>query len=108
MPDESSKSKLHRLPGPCGPGGDEMKRQELLELMPTLADAWNAGPASPLWETFRKRHTEDVAVYWPGGAPPTRGRHNHGREAADFITTLPDNHLSNRPYTILISSCNHT
>jgi hypothetical protein len=40
-----------------------MKRDELLELMTTLDDAWNAGPRSSLWETFRKRHTEDVAVY---------------------------------------------
>jgi len=39
--------------------------KENLELMKTLDDAWNAGPGSPLWETFKKRHREDVAVYWP-------------------------------------------
>jgi hypothetical protein len=38
--------------------------KENLELMKTLDDAWNAGPGSPLWETFRKRHREDVTVYW--------------------------------------------
>jgi len=85
-----------------------VKRQELLELMTTLDDAWNAGPASPLWETFRKRHTEDVAVYWPGGAPPTRGRHNHDLEAVEFFKTFPDNHLINRPYKILFADGNHT
>ena len=34
-----------------------MKPEELGELMQTLDDAWNAGPSSPLWETFKKRHT---------------------------------------------------
>jgi len=108
MSDGSSKSKLHRLAGGWGTGGKEVKRQELLELMTTLDDAWNAGPASPLWETFRKRHTEDVAVYWPGGAPPTRGRHNHDLEAVEFFKTFPDNHLINRPYKILFADGNHT
>jgi hypothetical protein len=37
-----------------------------MRLMQTLDDAWNAGPGSPLWETFKERHTEDVKVYWPG------------------------------------------
>ena len=46
--------------------------KENLELMKTLDDAWNAGPGSPLWETFRKRHREDVAVYWPNQPEPTR------------------------------------
>src|SRR5713101_2850614 len=108
MSDESSKSKLHRLAGACGTGGDEMKHKELLELMTTLDDAWNAGPGSPLWETFRKRHTEDVAVYWPGGAPPTRGRHNHDLEAVEFFKTFPDNHLINRPYKIFFAAGNNT
>ena len=31
-----------------------MTPEELAELMQTLDDAWNAGPNSPLWETFRK------------------------------------------------------
>jgi hypothetical protein len=47
---------------------DEKKLVERnLNLMKTLDDAWNAGPKSPLWETFRKRHAVNVAVYWPGG-----------------------------------------
>jgi len=79
-----------------------------LQLMKTLDDAWNAGPRSPLWETFRKRHTEDVAVYWPGGAPPTRGRHNHDLEAVEFFKTFPDNHLINDPYKILFGHGDYT
>ena len=79
-----------------------------LNLMKTLDDAWNAGPGSPLWETFRKRHTENVAVYWPGGAPPTKGRHNHDLEAVEFFKTFPDNHLINNPYKILFGQGDYT
>jgi hypothetical protein len=79
-----------------------------LNLMKTLDDAWNAGPKSPLWETFRKRHTEDVAVYWPGGAPPTKGRHNHDLEAVEFFKTFPDNHLINNPYKIFFGQSDYT
>ncbi|MGI0080212.1 MAG: hypothetical protein ACRECH_11360 [Nitrososphaerales archaeon] len=39
------------------------KQENLRDLMQTLDDAWNAGPNSEKWDTFRKRHTEDVAVY---------------------------------------------
>lgn len=85
-----------------------MKSEQLLELMTTLDDTWNAGPGSRPWDTFRKRHTEDVVVYWPGGAPPTRGRHNHDVEAVEFFKTFPDNHLINRPYKILFADGNHT
>jgi len=84
------------------------QERELVDLMTTLDDAWNAGPGSPLWETFRKRHTENVVVHWPGGAPPTRGRHNHDLEAIEFFKTFPDNHLINRPYKILFADGNHT
>jgi len=59
--------------------------ENLTNLMQTLDDAWNAGPKSPLWETFRKRHTEDVAVCWPGQPEPTRGRNNHDLEAVEFF-----------------------
>ena len=45
--------------------------KENLELMKTLDDAWNAGPNSPLWETFKKRHREDVKVYRPAQPLPT-------------------------------------
>jgi hypothetical protein len=85
-----------------------MKPQQLIELMQTLDDAWNAGPGSSLWETFRKRHTENVVVYWPGGAEPTTGRHNHDLEAVEFFKSFPDNHLVNRPYKILFADGNHT
>jgi hypothetical protein len=79
-----------------------------LELMKTLDDAWNAGPNSSLWEIFRKRHTENVAVYWPGGAPPTMGRHNHDLEAVEFFKTFPDNHLINNPYKIFFGHGDYT
>jgi SnoaL-like polyketide cyclase len=79
-----------------------------LNLMKTLDDAWNAGPKSPLWETFRKRHTEDVAVYWPGGTPPTKGRHNHDLEAVEFFKTFPDNHLINNPYKMFFGQGDYT
>jgi len=85
-----------------------MKPEELAELMQTLDDAWNAGPGSPQWETFKKRHTENVAVYWPGQPEPTRGRHNHDLEAVEFFKTFPDNHLINRPYKIFFTAGNHT
>jgi len=75
--------------------------EENLRLMKTLDDAWNAGPGSQLWETFRKRHTEYVAVYWPGQSEPTRGRHNHDSEAVEFFKIFPDKHLVNNPYKIL-------
>ena len=84
------------------------KEQRNMELMQTLDDAWNAGPGSPLWETFKKRHTEDVAVYWPGGAPPTTGRHNHDLEAVEFFKAFPDQHLDNRPYKIFFASGDYT
>ena len=79
-----------------------------LELMKTLDDAWNAGPNNRLWDTFRRRHTEDVAVYWPGGGPPTRGRHNHDLEAVEFFKTFPDNHLINNPYKIFFGQGDYT
>ena len=72
-----------------------MSVEENLRLMKTLDDAWNAGPGSPEWETFRKRHVDNVAVYWPGQPEPTRGRHNHDSEAVEFFKIFPDNHLVN-------------
>ena len=38
------------------------------ELMKTLDKAWN----SQDWETFSERHADNVAVFWPGQADPTR------------------------------------
>ena len=85
-----------------------MSVEENLRLMKTLDDAWNAGPGSSLWDTFRKRHTENVVVYWPGQPEPTRGRHNHGTEAVEFFKIFPDNHLVNNPYKILFGHGNYT
>ena len=48
--------------------GDILGIKENLQLMKTLDDAWNAGPDRSLWETFKKRHREDVKVYWPATA----------------------------------------
>jgi hypothetical protein len=39
-----------------------MTVEENLQLMITLDDAWN----SQDWDTFKKRHAEETAVYWPG------------------------------------------
>ncbi len=85
-----------------------MKAEELAELMQTLDDAWNAGPSSKLWETFKNRHTENVLVFWPGQAEPTRGRHDHDLEAVEFFKTFPDQRLVNRPYKVFFASGNHT
>lgn len=81
-----------------------MKPEELSELMHTLDDAWNQQD----WPVFRKRHSEDTAVYWPGRPDPTRGRHNHEAESKEFFRTFPDNHLINRPYKIFFTDGNHT
>lgn len=50
-----------------------MTVEENKQLMITLDDAWN----SQDWNTFNKRHAEEVAVYWPGQPDPTRGQHAH-------------------------------
>ncbi len=75
--------------------------------MKTLDEAWNAGPSSPLWETFRKRHREDVTVYWPNQPEPTRGRHNHDVEAVEFFKNF-DNRLVNNPYKIAFGQGDYT
>ncbi len=83
-----------------------MKREEIIELMTTLDDAWNKQD----WPVFRKRHAEDTAVYWPGRLEPTRRRPDHEVEAKEFFKTSPDNPLINRPYKILFAdeNGNHT
>jgi hypothetical protein len=78
-----------------------------LELMKTLDDAWNAGPESPLWETFKKRHTDNVNVFWPAQTYPTIGRHNHDLEAREFFKNF-DNKLNNNPYKIAFEEGDHT
>jgi ketosteroid isomerase-like protein len=82
---------------------NEMEERNL-ELMITLDDAWNAQDM----ETFRSRHSEDTAVYWPGQPDPTRGRDDHEAEARRFFETFPDQHLINRPYKIMFAQGNHT
>lgn len=70
--------------------------KENLQLMKTLDDAWN----SQDWETFKKRHSENVAVYWPGQPEPTKMRKAHHSEAVEFFKTFPDNRVGNNPYKI--------
>ena len=84
-----------------------MGAKENLELMKTLDDAWNAGPGSPQWEIFRKRHKEDVIVYWPNQPEPTKGRHNHDLEALEFFKNF-NNKLVNNPYKIAFAEGDHT
>ena len=73
--------------------------KNLETMMKTLDDAWN----SQDWDTFEQRHTDNVAVFWPGQPEPTRGVHNHRNEPVEFFKTFPDNHLVNNPYKILFS-----
>jgi len=77
--------------------------EENLRLMQTLDNAWNAKD----WETFMKRHSENVAVYWPGQPEPTRGRHAHHSESVEFFKAF-DNHLDNNPYKILFGYGDYT
>jgi len=74
-----------------------MTVEENKQLMTTLDDAWN----SQDWDTFNKRHHEEVAVYWPGQPDPTKGQHAHQEEAEQFFKTFPDNRVGNRPYQVL-------
>ncbi len=78
--------------------------EENMRLMQTLDDAWNKQD----WETFKKRHAENVAVYWPGQPEPTRGRHSHHNEAVEFFKTFPDNRVENRPYKIFFGQGDYT
>jgi len=77
--------------------------KENLELMKTLDDAWN----SQDWETFKKRHSENTAVYWPTQPLPTRGRGAHHKEAMEFFKTF-DNRLVNNPYKIAFGQGDYT
>ena len=71
-----------------------MTANENMRLMKMLDDAWN----SQDWHTFRKLHTKNVAVYWPGQSKPTIGLHIHQKEAQMFFNAFPDNHIDNVPY----------
>ena len=57
-----------------------MSDEELMELMQTLDDAWNAQDL----DTFEQRHKSDVVVRWPG-QPPTHGIDDHRVEAIEFL-----------------------
>jgi len=81
-----------------------MSVEENLRLMKTLDDAWN----SQDWETFNERHTDNVAVFWPGQADPTKGGHAHHMEAMEFFKTFPDNRVANDPYKILFGHGDYT
>src|SRR5689334_2531732 len=74
------------------------------ELMKILDNAWN----SQDWETFSERHADNVAVFWPGQADPTRGVQNHREESLEFFKMFPDNHLANDPYKILFAEGDYT
>lgn len=74
-----------------------MSIEENLRLMKRLDDAWNAQD----WDTFNKRHTEDVVVKWPGQSEPTRGIKAHQNEGVEKFKTFPDNHVENNPYKVL-------
>ncbi len=80
-----------------------MSVKENMELMKTLDDAWNGQD----WATFKKRHAQNVAVYWPGQPEPTRGREAHYKESVEFFKTF-DNKLVNNPYKILFGQGNYT
>ncbi|HLE96793.1 MAG TPA: ester cyclase [Candidatus Thermoplasmatota archaeon] len=70
--------------------------QDNLRRMHTLDDAWNAQE----WDAVAEFHTDDVAVFWPGGNPPTKGGHNHIEEAKAYAKTFPDNRVENNPYKV--------
>jgi ketosteroid isomerase-like protein len=72
-----------------------MNAEENMNLMKTLDDAWN----SQDWDTFSKRHADEVIVRWPG-PPPTVGIDAHKKEGEYFFNAFPDNHVENNPYKI--------
>ena len=53
-----------------------MAGDDNLQRMKTLDDAWSAQD----WELFRKRHSSDTVVHWPGQPDPTLGRDAHQAE----------------------------
>jgi hypothetical protein len=76
-----------------------MSAEENLNLMKTLDDSWNAQN----WEVFRKRHSADTKVYWPGQPDPTTGRDAHQAESEAFFKSI-ENHLENNPYRVMFGS----
>ena len=76
-----------------------MSAEENLQRMKSLDDAWNAQN----WAVFRKRHSADTAVYWPGQPDPTRGRDAHQAESEAFFKSI-ENRLENSPYKVMFGS----
>ena len=76
-----------------------MSSEDNLKLMKTLDDSWNAQN----WDVFRKRHSSDTAVHWPGQPEPTRGREPHQAESAAFFKSI-ENQLENNPYRVMFAS----
>lgn len=70
-----------------------------LDRMKTLDDAWNAQD----WDMFRKRHSADTEVFWPGQPQPTHGRQAHQAESEAFFKSI-ENHLDNNPYKVMFAS----
>jgi predicted ester cyclase len=52
------------------------------------------------WDTFSKRHAENVVVHWPG-QPLTNGIEAREKEGEYFFKAFPDNHVENNPYKTL-------
>ena len=76
-----------------------MASDDNLQRMKTLDDSWNAQD----WEVFRKRHSSDTAVHWPGQPNPTLGRDAHQAESEAFFKSI-ENHLDNNPYKVMFAS----
>src|SRR5689334_24783481 len=72
--------------------------EDNLQRMKTLDDSWN----SQNWEVFRKRHSVDTQVFWPGQPDPTRGRDAHQAESEAFFKSI-ENQLENNPYKVMFS-----
>ena len=78
--------------------------EENKELMKNLDNAWN----SQDWDTFNERHADNVAVFWPGQADPSKMVQNHREESIQFFKMFPDNNLINNPYKILFAEDDYT
>ncbi len=70
-----------------------------LERRRTLDDSWNAQN----WDVFRKRHSADTKVFWPGQREPTQGRDAHQAESVAFFKSI-ENQLENSPYRVQFGS----
>jgi predicted lactoylglutathione lyase/ketosteroid isomerase-like protein len=78
-----------------------------VDLVRNIDIAYQAGPDSPLWESFLSTHSEDVKVLWPGRPQPTVGLHKHDVDCREFLTAF-DNRLATNPYKILFGEGDYT